>query len=95
MPGFQVTCKIEGCRDTFNTVRYFVRHVNRKHKNMQTANKHFDAFTDIDCDDTESNADLDVATCTGEFICGNIGTRSSLEHVVSDFEKQVVSESVT
>lgn len=56
---------------------------------MQTANKHFDAFADIDCDDTESNADHDVATCTGEFICGNIGTRSSLEHVVSDFEKQV------
>jgi hypothetical protein len=52
MPGFQVTCKIEGCRDTFNTARYFVRYVNRKHKNMQTANKHFDAFTDIDCDDT-------------------------------------------
>jgi len=30
MPGFLVTYKIDDCRDSFTTVRYFVRNVNRK-----------------------------------------------------------------
>jgi len=52
-PGFRVTCKIDGCRDSFTTVRYFVRHVYRKHpKNpmdyVTDLNLAYDDYDDVD-----------------------------------------------
>ena len=88
MPNFHVTCKIDGCIDVFTTVRYFVRHVNKKHRNMQALDDTAELdCVDVECTDTHCNvADIDDS---GEVEGDRILDHSSLEVIVSNFEERV------
>lgn len=91
-PGFHVICKIDGCMDVFTTVRYFVNHVNKKHK--QTVAGYHDRvlnaeITAVECDADASPTDMNESIETVEPAGDDIIDRPSLAKIVNNFELQV------
>jgi len=93
IPGFRVTCKIDGCRDSFTTVRYFVRHVNRKHKTNRSID--CDAVTNEGGDDDvgiEVDEETDIAvnnSDNGVHVAFETMTQPDLDQTVHRFEKHI------
>jgi hypothetical protein len=88
LPDFRVTCKINGCRNSCTTVRYFVRHVNRKHQITQTVE--CDPVLNADYHDSENEFDDAVNSCDN--VVNTVSEKMSppsLQQTVNEFEKHI------
>ena len=92
LPNFQVTCNIQGCKDTFTVVRCLVRHVHNKHGHVTAHDDTSTDFVDEEVVDDFSDNDNNVAvdTISGSYNGDNMFNVSTLDKTVNDFEKHLI-----
>jgi len=84
---FNITCNIQGCKDTFTVVRCFVRHVGKKHAHvpeLEIESGNAQINLDGDC-----NVDNSAVGSYADTRVDEKFSRKSLDQTVNDFEKHV------
>jgi len=82
LPNFSVTCNTDKCKDTFTTVKCYVRHVNKKHKTAVIDELPISS-AESDTHRIFDNAEVDSEDCD------DMPTTVSVEQSVNEFGKHV------